>query len=293
MLATGGGGWRQDLFEELTGEGLQELWSRYQNFLPKEEGEEQEEEVLYDSDFSQVGEQSGNKKSMNVKYHFRNPTSENPGSLLFTECVPSPVELLKALSERVVKILYAAPPSHYPYFVSSITLILREFDGVAHCQGSKTTKELHLSSSYILDFFKRNNSDKKLLEAELHGILVHELTHCWQWSEKVKQKNISTVVAYEKKPAPGGVIEGVADFSRLSCSLQPAHWKRKKDGSWDEGYATTAYFFDFIQQKMQQHNFVRKLNYMIGLSGWSVVIFKQLTGKTVEELWRLYQQDRD
>lgn len=88
--------------------------------------------------------------------------------------------------------------------------------------------------------------------------------------------------------APGGLTEGIADYIRLSAKLAPSHWKDKKTGDWDAGYDTTAYFLQWIER--ENPNFVRKLNLSIGMSGWDVQVFAQVTGKSVEELWELYSK---
>lgn len=45
--------------------------------------------------------------------------------------------------------------------------------------------------------------------------MVHEMVHCWQ-------RNAHGT-------APGGLIEGIADWVRLKAGLVPPHWKREAD----------------------------------------------------------------
>ena len=42
--------------------------------------------------------------------------------------------------------------------------------------------------------------------------------------------------------APGGLIEGIADFVRLRAGFAPPHWDPKSGKRWDEGYAVTGFF---------------------------------------------------
>ncbi|KAL0387047.1 UNVERIFIED_CONTAM: hypothetical protein Sradi_2586500 [Sesamum radiatum] len=56
--------------------------------------------------------------------------------------------------------------------------------------------QIHVSARYIEGY----SSDVK---REFTGILYHEMTHVWQWSGNGQ--------------APGGLIEGIADFVRLKA----------------------------------------------------------------------------
>ena len=65
-------------------------------------------------------------------------------------------------------------------------------EGVAHTLGSNIYKEIHFS----LDYIHRTPPRAK---HQIHGVLVHEMVHCYQYNGKGK--------------APGGLIEGVAGLS--------------------------------------------------------------------------------
>lgn len=95
-------------------------------------------------------------------------------------------------------------------------------DGVAYTTGSDSgddDKKIYFSIDYILDVSKRLSQPGQS-GAEIHGVLVHEMVHCWQWN------GLGT--------APGGLIEGMADFVRLKAGLSPSHWKRGGE-KWDAG----------------------------------------------------------
>ena len=125
----------------------------------------------------------------------------------------------EASSDSSVEEDDAGPPP-----VRSITLHLREFDGVAHTCGSKLDdehKEVHLSVSYIDGV----EGDRARIAHEIEGVLVHELVHAFQFDGE--------------GTCPGGVIEGIADWVRLGEGLGPPHWsERGGDDKW-AGYEVT------------------------------------------------------
>ena len=57
---------------------------------------------------------------------------------------------------------------------------------------------------------------------------------------------------------------GIADFVRLRAGLAPPHWNSSPHGKcWDAGYETTAYFLDFVDEKIYP-GFVACVNEWIG-----------------------------
>jgi len=79
----------------------------------------------------------------------------------------------------------------------------------------------------------------------------------------------------------------VADFVRLRAGLAPPHWKRGRGERWDEGYDVTGYFLDWIEQRYE--GFVRGANAILKDAKWDEGIFKLITGKRVEDLWKEYR----
>lgn len=77
------------------------------------------------------------------------------------------------------------------------------------------------------------------------------------------------------------------DWVRLQKGLAPPHWKRTNpSGDWDGGYERTAFFLDWIEQTYGDH-FVRRLNESM-IDKYEPHIWEDLTGLSVEELWRVY-----
>ncbi|GLJ24731.1 hypothetical protein SUGI_0472820 [Cryptomeria japonica] len=146
--------------------------------------------------------------------------------------------------------------------VDKVTLIVESMDGVAYTSAD----EIHLSSDYVGNY----GGDVK---AEIRGVLYHEMTHVWQWNGQGK--------------APGGLIEGIADYVRLTAGLAPSHWVKPGTGDkWDHGYDVTAYFLQYCDSI--RSGFVADINAKMA-SGWDLGFFNDLTGKSVDQLWSDYK----
>ncbi|GJJ09968.1 hypothetical protein Clacol_004193 [Clathrus columnatus] len=154
----------------------------------------------------------------------------NPAIDIFLTNI-KPQEAMRNAVISVLECLYTIQSQ--PRNVASVTLILRDFDGVAHTFGTPANdadKEIHFSTRHI-----KNNESRA--QSEILGVLVHEMVHCFQYNAK--------------GTCPGGLIEGIADFVRLRSSLAPPHWKRSPPSDsdrWDAGYERTAFFLDWIER---------------------------------------------
>ncbi|CAK7202439.1 hypothetical protein SEUCBS139899_005162 [Sporothrix eucalyptigena] len=169
---------------------------------------------------------------------------------------------------------YADPATHIPP-TRSVTLVLRDMDGVAYTTGSELDndhKEIHFSLRYIAGIKPR----KERATAEIAGVLTHELVHCYQWDGR--------------GTCPGGLVEGIADWVRLRCALSPPHWKREPAaiGRWDGGYQHTAYFLDYLERRFGDGT-VRRINEKLRLDHYDGKTFwPGLLGHSVEKLWEDY-----
>ena len=148
--------------------------------------------------------------------------------------------------------------------------------GVAYTTGSELDgdhKEIHFSLDYINGIPSARQKD------EIQGVLVHEMVHCWQWNA------VGT--------APGGLIEGIADFVRLKAGLSPPHWKKEGGGNWDAGYQHTGYFLEWIESTWGGGS-VRKINHALKDEKYDEGDFwERLFGKGVSLLWKEYEGSLD
>ncbi|KAL7820862.1 peptidase of plants and bacteria domain-containing protein [Trichoderma gracile] len=200
-------------------------------------------------DHEQAHDQTASKVASTTAA-FPNPTLNlrianlsHPGSSLFLSTTNPSITLPRAIN-NLLRLLYNSPydPSTHPPPTSSVTLILEDFSGVAYTVGTSSdnnAKEIHFSQSYIA------HVDRSRLATEIDGVLTHELVHCFQYNGQGK--------------APGGLIEGIADWVRLRCGLAPPHWRQEVKDNWDAGYQHTAYFLDYLERRFGNGT-VRRIN---------------------------------
>ena len=183
-----------------------------------------------------------------------------------------------ALEDAVQGVLHAlytvaaaATPTQGPPGTRSVTLILRSMPGVAYTTGidlDPDHKEIHLSTDYIDNIAASRTRD------EILGILWHEMVHCFQWNAG--------------GTAPGGLIEGIADWVRLKAGYAPPHWSRSADGDWDAGYQHTGYFLAYLEDRFGQGT-VRRVNEALRGGKYDGEKFwVGLVGVEVERLWKDY-----
>ncbi|KAI9657259.1 MAG: hypothetical protein M1831_004448 [Alyxoria varia] len=188
-----------------------------------------------------------------------------------------PQQCLENAMKVVLSLLYHKPTSgvrdSWPG-VRSVTLVLADVDGVAYTTG-KSIDQDHKIIKLSLDYV--SNISPHLLTTELMGVITHEMVHCWQHNA------LGT--------APGGLIEGIADFVRLRAHLAPPHWKRDGDGNWDEGYQHTGYFLDWLERKFGDGS-VKRVNEMLKNSKYNEDKFwPRIFGFKVSQLWERYKKE--
>lgn len=148
--------------------------------------------------------------------------------------------------------------------VAQVSLFLDDMDGIAYASNN----EIHVGANYI-------NGIKSDIKWDFNGVLYHEMAHIWQWDGSAGTK------------APGGLIEGIADFVRLKANYAPPNWVKPGDGKrWDEGYSVTAWFLDYCNGL--RNGFVAELNKKMR-DTYSDSFFVELLGKSVDQLWSEYK----
>ncbi|KAL6807824.1 plant basic secretory protein [Trichoderma sp. SZMC 28013] len=197
---------------------------------------------------------------------------KHPGSKRFLGAVNA-ADLLTTGTLNVLKLLYNTPPGPETTVppTKSVTLVLEDMPGVAYTVGhndDNNVKEIHFSLSYIAQI------NPSRVTQEINGVVTHELVHCFQYNGR--------------GAAPGGLIEGIADWVRLHCNLAPPHWKQEVKENWDAGYQHTAYFLEYLERLYGQGT-VRRINEKLRVSRYVEDAFwTELFGRKVKDLFANY-----
>ncbi|KAH6773097.1 Plant basic secretory protein family protein [Perilla frutescens var. hirtella] len=200
-----------------------------------------------------------------VEYTVTNTAENTPGGAKFNTDIGAQYSLqtMDAATNFIWGIFQQTNPSDRKS-VDRVSLFIDDMDGVAYASNN----QIHVSARYINSY-----SGPSDVKTEITGVLYHEMTHVWQWNGNGQ--------------APGGLIEGIADFVRLKAGYVPSHWVRSGEGDrWDQGYDVTARFLDYCDGL--RSGFVAELNKKMR-DGYSQSFFEELLGKSVDTLWADYK----
>jgi hypothetical protein len=233
------------------------------------------------------------------------------GAASFLSLLPDVGAVLNTALAAIIEHLYTSHPTSHsprnappPPFIPalpgtrSVTVILKDFDGVAYTNGidlDDDHKEISFSLSYIR-YVCDSNPDPI---SELTGVLTHELVHCYQHSTPFGSGG------GDIPHPPGGLVEGIADFIRLKAGLVPGHWKQPESAKdraskWDEGYQHTAFFLAWLEDVRIGRGAIGLLNDRLLRTGYigeskkdegnstRPSFWKDLFGAHVSELWDEY-----
>ncbi|CAN1134517.1 hypothetical protein LINPERPRIM_LOCUS16062 [Linum perenne] len=125
-----------------------------------------------------------------------------------------------------------------------------------------------ISAEYIGNYSAGN------LKREFTGMLYNELVKVWAWNGMGQ--------------APVGLVSGIADYVRMKARLETViGWARPGDGQrWDQGDDVTARFLEYCVGFKE--GFVGELNRKMK-NGYSDDYFKELLGKSVDQVWKNYK----
>lgn len=133
---------------------------------------------------------------------------------------------------------------------------------------------------------------RRELEGEACGAVVHELVHVVQnyWGRRGQPRAQTT---------PGWIVEGIADYVRWFLYEPQSRGAEITKGNfakanYDSSYRITANFLNWVTQTCDKE-FVRKLNAAAREGRYDESLWKDWTGKTVEELggeWKQFHEQR-
>ncbi|OLV18323.1 basic secretory protein-like protein [Deinococcus marmoris] len=198
-------------------------------------------------------------------------------SAFFDVAGSNPEAFMQDIGRKVCHILYRKASEIRQ--ASHLTLVLSPAVGeVSFKSGDGADITVILSTDY-LNKVKKEGGD---VGSEIRGILFHEMTHMYQQDDS------------DLGGADGGLIEGIADSVRYRAGFMPGDAEPDKDGHWNDGYSTTAFFLLWLEKRFP--DFIYKLNLSMDSQDnikWTPDAFRVLTGKTVDQLWNEYKTSPD
>ena len=208
-----------------------------------------------------------------LRLHFNDAT--HPAIASFVTLIDCRHVLPNAI-KHVLNILYTPYGLDHIPKVRSVTIVFRSMGGVAYTTGLDLD-EMHKEIYVSLDYVGKNCDQPLKFRDETIGVITHEMVHCFQHNCE--------------GTAPGGLIEGMADFVRLKAGLAPPHWKKTKEQigkKWDEGYQKTAWFLEWLEGN-RGAGAISRMNETMGRGKYEEDKFwPELFGETVQTLWRRY-----
>jgi hypothetical protein len=126
-----------------------------------------------------------------------------------------------------------------------------------------------------IDWFSKN------LKGEAAGAVVHELVHVVQQYRGARGGNRN----------PGWLVEGLADWLRwFNYEPESARPHPRPDrANYNDSYRTTGHFLDYVVKKYDK-DLIKKLNAAMREGKYTDQIWKDSTGKTLEELGQEWKQ---
>lgn len=208
------------------------------------------------------------------KYKITIDTSETPDLCGWAEEKLKPV--VKAWYPKLVEML---PSEGYDAPTEVAITIDKDAKGVAFASGNKIT--------CAADWFRKN------LEGEAVGAVVHELVHVVQNYGWGRQRNA------ERKRTPGWIVEGIPDYIRWflyepqtkGAEITARNLERAK---YDANYRISGNFIDWVV-RTQDKDIVQKINAAAREGKYDEALWKEYTGKTVQELgaeWKELHEKR-
>ena len=135
-----------------------------------------------------------------------------------------------------------------------------DMDGIANCAGTR----INCAAKWF----------RETLTDEPSGAVVHELVHVaqqYRWSDA--------------NPNPGWLVEGIPDYIRWFLYEPESQRPRPNPqrANYNDSYRTSGHFLDYVRRH-HDRDIIVKLNAAMRQGRYGEAIWRQATGKSVEEL---------
>ena len=172
--------------------------------------------------------------------------------------------------QRLVKTFFTVYPelakAYNPKTLKAVTMVIdTTYDGVAATADGKVT----ISNKWL---HKR---------PEDIDVVTHEVMHIVQ--------------DYGDSNGPGWLTEGIADYARYKFGVNndAAKWSLgdlKSTQNYTDAYRVTARFLVWLEEKVKP-GIVKQLDSQMRKHTFTDATWQQLTGKSVDDLWKSYTQN--
>jgi hypothetical protein len=182
-------------------------------------------------------------------YEIKVDTSDAPELKAYGE------KIQKLSEEWYPKLIAMLPSENYAAPQRVVITFRNDYKGVAMAQGNRIT--------CAVKWFKERPEDL--------GAVVHELAH--------------VVQGYRRGKRPGWLVEGIADYLRF-FHYEPANARPRPNperAKHTDSYRTTGHFLNWVQETYDKQ-FVVKMNAACREARYSDDLWKEYTGKTLDEL---------
>ena len=184
-------------------------------------------------------------------------------------------ELVPAVKEWYPKIVEMLPSEGYEAPEQVLISFEPDMRGVANASGTRIR--------CAGEWFRRN------LDGEAKGAVIHELVHVVQQYGRGRRNNPDAT------RTPGWIVEGIPDYIRWflyepetkGAEITARNIDRAR---FDANYRITGNFLNWVVQQHGQ-DLIRKLNAAAREARYTPEIWKELTGKTVEELGEAWREE--
>lgn len=109
----------------------------------------------------------------------------------------------------------------------------------------------------------------------------------------VTHEAMHIIQSYPRRSGPGWLVEGIADYVRYKFGVanEQGGWSLpnfEETHHYTKSYRITARFLDWLERNGNE-DLVKKLDGALRNQEYSPESWKQITGKTVDELWEVYK----
>lgn len=194
------------------------------------------------------------------KYEIAFDTSQMPEIKEWVDKKLKPV-----CAEWYPKIVEMFPSENYTAPKRFTIIFHKDMQGVANAGGTR----INCAGKWFMDN----------LEGEAVGAVVHEMVHIVQQYGRARGRNRN----------PGWMVEGVADYVRWFL-YEPKEKRPRVNAAranYTDSYRTTGAFLEYLVEKHDEE-IVKKFNAAMRDGRYSDELWKETTGKTVDELWGEY-----